>query len=147
MSPEDNEQEAPWAGDEASQAPESPQGTPSAESRSAEPEPHADSSSAQWAEEAAPAAGPPPTAERPEAPSPEAVHADQASRLREMVARENLGSALQHEINNPLAGIIGNAELMLQEVTEDNEARRRLEDIIAQGERIRDAVRGLSRPQ
>ena len=36
---------------------------------------------------------------------------------------ENLGQLLRHELNNPLAGILGNAELLLSEIRRKNDGR------------------------
>jgi len=56
---------------------------------------------------------------------------------------------LRHELNNPLTGILGNAELLLVEVKRKNlelptSAVRRLEIIVALAVRMRETVRRLS---
>jgi signal transduction histidine kinase len=55
---------------------------------------------------------------------------------------------LRHELNNPLTGILGNAELLLAEVKRRNldlppTAVRRLEIIVALAVRMRETVRRL----
>ncbi|HWY08881.1 MAG TPA: histidine kinase dimerization/phospho-acceptor domain-containing protein [Candidatus Acidoferrales bacterium] len=59
------------------------------------------------------------------------------------------GEVLRHELNNPLTGILGNAELLLLEVRRGKldlplEALQRLETITALAVRMREAVRQLS---
>ncbi|HTP67569.1 MAG TPA: histidine kinase dimerization/phospho-acceptor domain-containing protein [Dongiaceae bacterium] len=61
----------------------------------------------------------------------------------------NFGELLRHELNNPLTGILGNAELLLvemhrQQITLPEEARSRLETIAALAVRMRETVRQLS---
>jgi signal transduction histidine kinase len=61
----------------------------------------------------------------------------------------DFGHVLRHELNNPLTGIMGNAELLLAEVKRKNMelpplAVRRLEIIVALAIRMRETVRGLS---
>lgn len=64
--------------------------------------------------------------------------------------REAFGELLRHEINNPLTGILGNAELLLAEVRRKNDGRlpqggqQRLETIAALAVRLREIVRRLS---
>jgi signal transduction histidine kinase len=63
---------------------------------------------------------------------------------------ENFGELLRHELNNPLTGILGNAELLLAEVRKQrggpfSEAGlKRLETIAALAVRMRETVRRLS---
>jgi signal transduction histidine kinase len=63
---------------------------------------------------------------------------------------EALGELLRHEMNNPLTGILGNAELLLAEVRRKNDGRlpqggqQRLETIAALAVRLRETVRRLS---
>ena len=63
---------------------------------------------------------------------------------------DNGGEILRHEMNNPLTGILGNAELLLAEVRRKNDGRlpnggqQRLETIAALAVRLRETVRRLS---
>ncbi|HLZ11386.1 MAG TPA: histidine kinase dimerization/phospho-acceptor domain-containing protein [Candidatus Acidoferrum sp.] len=63
---------------------------------------------------------------------------------------EDFGQLLRHELNNPLTGILGNAELLLSEVRRRNDgkmpqgAQMRLETIAALAVRLRETVRRLS---
>jgi signal transduction histidine kinase len=60
------------------------------------------------------------------------------------------GEVLRHELNNPLTGILGNAELLLAEVRRKNDGQlpnggqQRLETIAALAVRLRETVRRLS---
>ena len=60
------------------------------------------------------------------------------------------GETLRHELNNPLTGILGNAELLLAEVRRKNDGQlpnggqQRLETIAALAVRLRETVRRLS---
>jgi signal transduction histidine kinase len=64
--------------------------------------------------------------------------------------RERFGEVLRHELNNPLTGILGNAELLLAEVRRKNDGKmpqggqQRLETIAALAVRLRETVRRLS---
>ena len=61
----------------------------------------------------------------------------------------DFGEVLRHELNNPLTGILGNAELLLAEVRRRNDGRlpqgaqRRLETITDLAVRLRETVRRL----
>ncbi|HWZ98568.1 MAG TPA: histidine kinase dimerization/phospho-acceptor domain-containing protein [Candidatus Dormibacteraeota bacterium] len=63
---------------------------------------------------------------------------------------ENFGQLLRHELNNPLTGILGNAELLLSEIRRKDDGRMplggqmRLETIAALAVRLRETVRRLS---
>jgi signal transduction histidine kinase len=63
---------------------------------------------------------------------------------------EDFGEVLRHELNNPLTGILGNAELLLAEVRRKNDGRlpqggqQRLETIAALAVRLRETIRRLS---
>ncbi len=65
-------------------------------------------------------------------------------------AEEDFGEVLRHELNNPLTGILGNAELLLAEVLRKKDGRlpqggeQRLETIAALAVRLRETVRRLS---
>jgi signal transduction histidine kinase len=64
--------------------------------------------------------------------------------------REDFGEILRHELNNPLTGILGNAELLLSEIRRKSDGRlpqgapQRLETIAALAVRLRESVRRLS---
>jgi hypothetical protein len=64
--------------------------------------------------------------------------------------REDFGEVLRHELNNPLTGILGNAELLLSEIRRKSDDRlpqgapQRLETIAALAVRLRESVRRLS---
>jgi len=80
----------------------------------------------------------------------------QARRVAESIhepfeqAEEGFGEVLRHELNNPLTGILGNAELLLAEVHRKNDGtlphggEQRLETIAALAVRLRETVRRLS---
>jgi signal transduction histidine kinase len=64
--------------------------------------------------------------------------------------REDFGEVLRHELNNPLTGILGNAELLLSEIRRKSDGRlpqgapQRLETIALLAVRLRESVRRLS---
>jgi signal transduction histidine kinase len=64
--------------------------------------------------------------------------------------REDFGEVLRHELNNPLTGILGNAELLLSEIRRRPDGRlpldahQRLETIASLAVRLRESVRRLS---
>ncbi len=74
----------------------------------------------------------------------------EASAAQDFPAVEDFGQLLRHELNNPLTGILGNAELLLSEVRRKNDGRlpqggqMRLETIAALAVRLRETVRRLS---
>ena len=80
----------------------------------------------------------------------------QARRVAESIhepfeqAEEDFGEVLRHELNNPLTGILGNAELLLAGVHRKNDGtlphggEQRLETIAALAVRLRETVRRLS---
>jgi signal transduction histidine kinase len=65
-------------------------------------------------------------------------------------SEQDFGEVLRHELNNPLTGILGNAELLLAEVQRKNDGamprggEQRLETIAALAVRLRETVRRLS---
>ena len=65
--------------------------------------------------------------------------ADCEQRLTEFAA---LAAHVRHEINNPLTGLIGQAQLLLREELSDT-ARRRVQTIEQLANRIRDTVAAL----
>ncbi|MGC1415645.1 MAG: histidine kinase dimerization/phospho-acceptor domain-containing protein [Candidatus Acidiferrum sp.] len=64
--------------------------------------------------------------------------------------RGDFGEVLRHELNNPLTGILGNAELLLSEIRRKGDGRlpqgapQRLETIATLAVRLRESVRRLS---
>jgi signal transduction histidine kinase len=57
---------------------------------------------------------------------------------------EEVAALLRHEINNPLTGVLGNAELLLAEgAALSDKTRRRLRTIVELAVRLRDVVRHL----
>ena len=65
--------------------------------------------------------------------------ADYEARLNEFA---DLAARVRHEINNPLTGLIGQAQLLLREELSDS-ARRRVQTIEHLATRIRDTVAEL----
>jgi signal transduction histidine kinase len=68
---------------------------------------------------------------------------------RQHTEQPDFGAVLRHELNNPLTGILGNAELLLAESRRKNlrlpeQAQARLETIAALAVRMRETVRRLS---
>lgn len=61
-------------------------------------------------------------------------------RLREVV---DLAAHIRHEINNPLTGLIGQAQLLLRDESLNEAARRRVETVEQLAKRIRDIVAEL----
>ena len=65
-------------------------------------------------------------------------------------AGDDFGEVLRHELNNPLTGILGNAELLLAEIRRGNDSRlppgglQRLETIAALAVLLRETIRRLS---
>ena len=70
--------------------------------------------------------------------------------LLENTTADAFGEVLRHELNNPLTGILGNAELLLAEVRRKNDGQlpnagqQRLETIAALAVRLRETVHRLS---
>lgn len=64
-----------------------------------------------------------------------------AARFNEGIGQATVG--LQHEINNPLTGLLGTAELMLLEAEAKGEATGDLRTIIEQAQRIRELVKRI----
>jgi signal transduction histidine kinase len=65
-------------------------------------------------------------------------------------SKEDFGEVLRHELNNPLTGILGNAELLLAEIRRKKDGKvpsggeQRLETIATLAVRLRETVRRLS---
>ena len=66
-------------------------------------------------------------------------------RSRSLTALGGLGSGVAHEINNPLAGILGLAQLLLADLPGMHPARPMVKDIEQQAQRIRSIVSNLLR--
>lgn len=67
----------------------------------------------------------------------------------QQMEERDFGEVLRHELNNPLTGILGNAELLLVELRRRNvdlppHAEARLETIAALAVRMRETVKRLS---
>jgi signal transduction histidine kinase len=79
-----------------------------------------------------------------------ALGEDPQHRAESVLTGEGFGELLRHEMNNPLTGILGNAELLLAEVRRKNDGRlphdgqQRLETIAALAVRLRETIRRLS---
>lgn len=78
------------------------------------------------------------------------TNAQQFAAAKNILSGEGFGEVLRHELNNPLTGILGNAELLLAEVRRKNDGRmphggqQRLETIATLAVRLRETVRRLS---
>ena len=68
-----------------------------------------------------------------------------ASRFHEGIGQATVG--LQHEINNPLTGLLGTAELMLLDAEARGEPTGDLRTIIEQAQRIRELVKRIGDPR
>ena len=66
-------------------------------------------------------------------------------RSRSLAALGELGSGVAHEINNPLTGLLGLAQLLLMDLPASHPARSMVEDIEQQALRIRKIVANLLR--
>ena len=66
------------------------------------------------------------------------------TRAAELAGIRKMVVTYAHQINNPLAGILANAQLMEEHPELDAECRELLTEIRTAGERIRDVVRHLS---
>ena len=70
---------------------------------------------------------------------------DELAKARWLAGIGDATLALQHEINNPLSALLGNAELMIMELADKGEKNEMLTVIYEQAMRIADVVRRLRR--
>jgi signal transduction histidine kinase len=66
-------------------------------------------------------------------------------RSRSLAALGELGAGVAHEINNPLAGVLGIAQLVLADLPPGHPVRPLMQDVEAQATRIRQIVQNLLR--
>lgn len=70
---------------------------------------------------------------------------EQVIRSQKLGAVGELAAGLAHEVNNPLAGVMGLCELLRGELAADDPRRETVDEMLDQAGRIRDVLRGLQR--
>ncbi len=70
---------------------------------------------------------------------------EQIVRSQKLAAVGELGAGVAHEINNPLTGVVGLAQLLRAEAELGSETAETLDDIIVNGKRVADVVNELLR--
>jgi signal transduction histidine kinase len=66
-------------------------------------------------------------------------------RAQKLAAIGQLGAGMAHEVNNPLAGLLGQVQLLLLQEPAESARRKKLESIEVQAKRIREIVERLQR--
>ena len=69
----------------------------------------------------------------------------QVIRSQKLGAVAELGAGLAHELNNPLAGIMGLAQIAMLDLPAGHPQREPMQQIVEQGRRMRDIIRSLQR--
>jgi signal transduction histidine kinase len=67
----------------------------------------------------------------------------QLSRSQRLAAMGDLAAGMAHEMNNPLAAVLGNVQLMLMDLPQEDPSRRMLGTVHQQAQRIASIVREL----
>ncbi|MBN2715545.1 MAG: HAMP domain-containing protein [Deltaproteobacteria bacterium] len=70
---------------------------------------------------------------------------EQIIKTQKLAALGELGAGVAHEINNPLTGVVGNAQFLLQELEDNPTYRKILTDIVNNSRRVAQVVDDLLR--
>ncbi len=70
---------------------------------------------------------------------------EQIIKTQKLAALGELGAGVAHEINNPLTGVVGNAQFLLQELEHDPTYRKILTDVVNNSRRVAQVVDDLLR--